>query len=75
MTQLTLTVSDSVARQAEEAGLLTSDTIERLLREELRRRAVDRLFEAADSLAASTTSPLTADEIDAEIQATRSQKR
>jgi hypothetical protein len=45
--------------------------LERLLREELRRQRVDRLFEAADRLAALPLPALTEAEIEAEIQAVR----
>lgn len=75
MARITFTVPENLAREAKEAGLLTPDVIERLLREELRRVAVDRMFDAADRLASLKTPPLTASEVEAEIQAARSQRR
>ena len=69
-----LALSDSLARDAEAAGLLTPEAIERLLREEIRRRRVDELFVAADRLAALDTLPLTDEEVEAEIQAARTER-
>ena len=80
MTQLELKIklSDSLARDAEAAGLLTPAAIERLLREEIRRRRVDELFEAADRLAAlaerGEMPPLTEAEVEAEIQTARAER-
>ncbi len=71
MTHLELILPDSLAREAEAAGLLTSQAIERLLREAVRRRRVEQFFDAADRLAALDLPPLTEDEIEAEIQAAR----
>lgn len=70
---LKLTLPDSLAREAEARGLLTPAAIESLLRAELQRTHIDRLFRAADSL--TTLPPLTEAEIDAEIQAVRAEKR
>ncbi len=49
---LKLDLPENILKEAKEAGLLQPAEIERLLREELRRRRVDELFEAADKLAA-----------------------
>jgi len=72
--ELKLALPDPLARDAEAAGLLTPEAIERLLREEVRRRRVDRLFDAADRLAALAIPPLTEAEDEAEIQAARAAK-
>jgi hypothetical protein len=42
---------------------------------ELRRRRIDRLFEAADRLQSVPLPPLTEAEVEAEVQAVRSQRR
>ena len=74
--EVTLTLPEPLAREAGAAGLLSPDTIESLLREEIRRRQrVERLFEAADRLAAVGEPPLTPPEVEAEIQAARSERR
>ena len=65
----------SVAREAEARGLLKPEVLESLLREELRRRRVDRLFEAADRLASVPLPPLTDAEIETEVRAVRSRRR
>ena len=67
--EIKLRVSDSLAREAEAGGLLTSESIELLLREEIRRRRVNKLFKASDRLAALEMPPLTESELEAEIQA------
>ncbi len=51
-------------------ALLKPEAIESLLREEIRRRRVNSLFEAADRLAA-LDGPLTETEVEAEIAAVR----
>lgn len=73
--ELTLALPASLAREAEAQGLLTSPVLETLLREEVRRRRVTHLFEAADQLAALPLAPLTEAEVEAEIQAARAERR
>jgi RecB family exonuclease len=68
--ELKLDLPDSLAREAEASGLLTPEAIEALLRAEIRRRRVDKLFDAADRLAA-LDAPLTEAEVEAEIAAVR----
>jgi hypothetical protein len=74
-TELKLTLPDSLAREAEASGLLTPEAIEALLREEIRRRRVTQLFEAADRLANLDVPPLTESEVEAEIEAVRHSRR
>ena len=69
---LKLSLPDHLAQEAQEAGLLTGESIAFLLREEIRKQRVERLFEAADRLAALEQPAMTADEIEVEIQAARS---
>jgi hypothetical protein len=73
--ELTLTLPASLAREAEAQGLLTSTTLEALLRTEVQRRRVAHLFEAADQLAALPLAPLTEAEVEAEIRAARAARR
>jgi hypothetical protein len=73
--QIRLDLPGSVAREARDQGLLESLSIELLLREELRRRRIDHLFEMADRLAAVAEPPLTEEEVNAEIQAVRAARR
>jgi hypothetical protein len=74
-TEFKLTLPDSLAREAEASGLLTPEAIETLLREEIRRRRVNQLFEAADRLANLDVPPLTESEVEAEIEAARRLRR
>ena len=73
--ELTITLPASLAREAEAQGLLTSSMLEALLREEVRRRRVGHLFDAAEQLAALPLAPLTEAEVEAEIHAARAARR
>ena len=73
--EITLQLPDNLAREAEANGLLTTESIEALLREEIKRRRVEKLFVAADRLADLDLSPLTEEEMEAEIQAARDESR
>lgn len=66
---------DELAREAQANGLLTPESIESLLREELKRLRVSGLFAAADRLATLDTPPLTEAEVEAEIVAARQSRR
>lgn len=73
--ELKLLLPDSLAREAEANGLLTPESIETLLRNELRRRQrVNQLFEAADNLAALDLAPLSESELEEEIRSTTSSR-
>ena len=72
--EIKLDLPDSLAREAETNGLLKPEAIESLLREEIRRRRVNNLFESADRLA-SLDAPLTETEVGAEIAAVRRRNR
>jgi hypothetical protein len=73
--ELTVTLPETVAREAEAAGLLTPQALERLLREAIRRRQQEQLFAAADRLAGLDLPPLTEAEVAAEIEAARAERR
>lgn len=75
MTTLTIDLPDSLAEEAKQAGLLTPNAMEGILRETLQRRAVSGLFAAADTLAAASVSPMTMDEIQLEVDAVRAQRK
>jgi hypothetical protein len=73
MTNITFSLPDELAQQAQSAGLLRPDAIERLLREAMKKRQVDQLFTTMDQLA--TLEPaLTEAEIEAEIAAARADR-
>lgn len=66
-----LSLPEQLLKEAEDAGLLSSSAIERLLREEIRRRNVDAFFSAMDQLAALDLPTLTDEEIAREIHLSR----
>ena len=73
--EIKLRLPGSVAQEAEARGLLKPESLESLLREEIRRGRIDRLFEAVDRLGSIPLPPLTDAEVEAEIQAVRSRQR
>jgi len=77
MTRLSLEIElpDTLAKQAKEAGLLEPDAVERMVREALLARRVESLAQARDVLAANRLPPMTPEEIQAEIDAYRSEVR
>ena len=74
MTILTIDLPDNLAKEARNAGLLAPDAIETMLRETLRRRALNGLISAADKLAAANFPPMTMAEIQEEVNAVRARK-
>lgn len=74
MSEIVLTLPDNLAREAEANGLLKPEFIASLLRTEIRRRRVNKLFAAADRLADSDE-PITEAEIEDEIAASRRKRR
>ena len=75
MSEVVLNLSDNLAKEAEAHGLLKPEFIESLLRAEIRRRRVNKLFAAADRLADLELPPLTEAEIEAEIIKARQSRR
>jgi hypothetical protein len=75
MTVVQITLPDGLAREAADAGLLAPEAIERILRERLRAERIERLHAARAVLAAEPLAPMTQEEINAEIDAYRSEQR
>ena len=73
--ELTLNLPDELASKAQAAGLLNSETIEKLLREQLRKRAGEELRAILNKIDASDEPPMSEDEIQAEINAYRAERR
>ncbi len=71
MSEIVLILPDNLAQEAEANGLLKPEFIESLLRAEIRRRRVNKLFAAADRLAALDLPALTEAEVEAEITTAR----
>jgi hypothetical protein len=74
--ELTLTLPDDVAREAEALGLLTPQALQQLFDAEVaRRRKLERLFTTLDHLAEVAMPPLIAEELNAEIKVARAARR
>ena len=71
---LKITLSDQVAREAQEAGLLTERGIKRLIEDAIRREAGTKLLDAMRRLRDARVPPLTEDEIAAEVAAVRARR-
>ena len=76
MTTIEIDLPDATAKAAREAGLLTSQALDRLLTDALRRqRAADALLAIADRVAEAGIEPMSMEEIDAEVKAVRAERR
>ena len=72
---LKIQLPDDLLQEAQSAGLLTPDAIEQLLRNEIRRQRIDKLFESADRMAGLDLPALSPEEVEAEITALRTTKK
>jgi cytochrome P450 len=72
---LKITLSDQVAREARDAGLLTEHGIKRLIEEAIRREAGTKLLDAMRRMRDANVPPLTEDDIAAEVAAVRARCR
>jgi hypothetical protein len=76
MTKIQIELPDATAQAAQAAGLLTPQALERLLSNALRRQqAADYLLSVADEVAAADGTPMTMEEIKAEITAAREDRQ
>lgn len=73
--EIKLSLPESVAKEAQAAGLLAPEALESMLREAVRQRRITRLAEARRNIAAAGVAPLTIEEIQAEIEADRAERR
>lgn len=70
MSEIVLTLPENLAQEVQASGLLKPELIASLLRAEIRRRRINKLFAAADRLADLDEPPFE-NELDAEITAAR----
>jgi hypothetical protein len=76
MTTIQIELPEATAQAAREAGLLTSQALERLLVDAIRRRqAADALLAIADRVAAAGIPPMSMEEINAEVKAAREERK
>ena len=75
MTTVQIELPEELARRAREAGLSAPESIERVLREALRREAFEELLSVAERVEAAGIPPMSMDEINAEIRAYRAERQ
>lgn len=76
MTTIQIELPDATAQAARDAGLLTTQAMERLLNDAIRRRqAADALLSIADRVNQAGIPPLTMQEINAEVKAARAERK
>lgn len=73
--QVKLDLPDGLAKEANNLGLLEPQALQTMLRDAVRRRRIARLTEARERIAAAGIPPLTMEEIQAEIEADRAERR
>ncbi|MEO7674887.1 MAG: hypothetical protein ABIU09_12520 [Pyrinomonadaceae bacterium] len=74
MSEVVLTLPDKIAKEAEDNGLLKPAFITSVLKDELRRRKVNKLFTAMDQLA-ELGEPMSDEEVLAEVRVVRAERR
>lgn len=68
--------SQATAKAARKVGLLTSESLDRLLTDAIKRRqAADALLAIAERTHAAGLEPMSMDEIDAEVKAYRAERK
>jgi hypothetical protein len=75
MTTVQITISDALAKEAAAEGLLEPGAFEAILRERLAAARVAKMQATRQKLSATGAPPMTAAEIEAEIQAYRTKQR
>ena len=73
--ELKLSLPDQIASQAKAAGLLTSEAIERLVRQAIRKAAAERLIEYGKNLRETGGPEITEAELESELKAVRAEIR
>ena len=76
MTKIQIELPDATAKAAQAAGLLTTQSMDRLLSSALRKQqAADYLLAFADEVSLNNSAPMSMDEINAEVKAARRERR
>ena len=76
MTTIEIELTDATAKAARDAGLLTTQALERLLNDAiLRKQAADSLLSIATRVAAADIPPMSMEEINVEVKAARAERR
>lgn len=75
MTTVQIKISEALAREAAAEGLLETGSIEAILRERLALARIAKMQATRERLSTAALPPLTAEEIEAEIKAYRTERR
>jgi hypothetical protein len=76
MTTIQLTLPDQLAKEAQRAGLLSPESLEEMLRRQLKAKATEQLFAAMDRMAAvDDPAYMSPEEVAEEIAAMRAERR
>ncbi len=76
MTTIQIELPDATAQAARDAGLLTPQALARLLNDAIKRQqAAESLLAIADRVAAAGIAPMSMEEINAEVKASRAERR
>lgn len=76
MTTVRITLSDQLAQEAKQAGLLSQTAIEKLLREQLQTRRQDAFFTALERMEQTMEPPaMSPDDVAGEIRTMREERR
>lgn len=75
MTNIQISIPDHLAQEAQRAGLLSTISIEKLLREALRNEKINLMVQARSQIAADSLPLMSPEEIQAEIDAYRAETR
>ena len=73
--EVKLNLPDEIAQEAQRAGLLSGQAIERLIEEAVRREAGKKLLDAMQRLREANVPPLTEEEIAEEVKAVRAARK
>ena len=73
--EVKLDLPDSLAKAAKDAGLLAPEALEKIIAEALRRQNFDELLAVADRVEGAGIPAMSAEELNAEIQAYRMERR
>ena len=73
--ELKLNLPERLAQDAQAAGLLTPEAVAELLRDELKRRAGERLKESLRKIDQTNLPPLSEQDIQTEIDSARRERR
>jgi len=72
--EIKLSLPDSLANEAREAGLLAPEALKKMIADALRGKALDELLSVADRVSDAGIPPMSMEEINAEIKAYRAER-